>query len=88
MGAKAALFKTQEFSFNEAEAEGIKIIVEKQNSKIEVSENEEKDSLIDFSDPPQPKEDVDELIVQHNELGKIVKTNIKKGESFLKVEEF
>ena len=55
MGAKAALFKTQEFSFNEAEAEGIKIIVEKQNSKIEVNENEEKDSLTDSSDPPQSK---------------------------------
>ena len=47
-----------------------------------------KDSLIDSSDPPQSKEDVDKLIVQLNELVKIVKPNIKKGESFLKVEEF
>lgn len=87
LSAKAALSKSQEFSFSEGEADAIKHMVEKENNTSEAQEETE-DTNTEASTLVWSKEEIDKLAETLSQLVEELKINSKEGGRPLKVEEF
>jgi hypothetical protein len=80
MAKKAAAYKVKEFIPDESEAKQIKSMVEKEENENDVEEEEEKVVQEDFN--------LNELMLDLKSHLKVILPKLKKGESFMQIEEF